>query len=337
MIGFVSLHNHKLGDVLSTPGSAHTFRLCRTRRIPACCVRRQPRAWWLLGTPPERPSRSSRTPRPSRSSSSSSSSSKAPGRPPEAAEPPATRRELINRVLASQRASLIVVVASVFLYGIGLLLLARRASLPFLPSHERVLLLGLGLLLPDFRYSVARYLDAVRVLARYRLPEGASARARVFAESLPPAVRDVLPIADIRARLSELDAYVSTVTKEHFLTRVGNDLMGLVGTDLTLRKRVLVEAGTIVLSLLGCFIAALVDGGAAAGGATCMVAALMPSAMSARTQHELIALLHDARAAVAMFGTLAAVAVALKPLVAAYVFLVFCMALVALRVPQYGV
>lgn len=252
---------------------------------------------------------------------------------------PRKRREVINRILASQRGSLAMVVVATMLFLLALIALGRRITYPLM-AHERLLLVSLAVLLPDNRHSVLRYLDAVRTLGRYRAPMADVPRppkARAVADAIPASVRSLLPMSDIRARLGELDDYLAEVTRDHFLTRVSQDVMNLVGTDLTLRKRVVVEATAIILSLAGCFAGALIPGGACAGAVTCMAAALLPSAMSARTKHELIALIHDARVALAMCGTLAAVCVAFAPLCASYMFMMVCLGLVSLRVPQYGV
>jgi len=255
--------------------------------------------------------------------------------------PTILRRELINRVLASQRASLIVVVASGVMYAFAIVALAYRLSLNFLPPSERVFLLALALIVPDFRHTVRQYLTAVKHLSEYKpidtslkAPKAISLMEEIF---LPNAkvIEGIIPMDKIRLRLDEFDNLISRVSRP--IEAVSGDILSLVGTDLTLRKNIIVAAAAIILSLLACFIAAAIENAAPVGAAIIMIASLLPSAIIIPRKHEVLTLINDARLLISMLGILAAVAAAFIPVTASYIFLACSMGLVAVHAPQYGI
>lgn len=266
-----------------------------------------------------------------------------------------TRREMINFVLTSSKASLVVVCVSTLLYLVVLLLLAHRVTVVHMANHERILLVALSILIPDFRYSVRTYLEAVDQLKRYRPPSfpfsmSKSSRTKDVADEvveptfcelfgLDPATTELL--TNVRSRIdseiAKFDSIMSNVKRDMArpIVETSNQIQQLVGTDLTLRKNVLIAAITIFLSLLGCFTSAAGETGI--GCVIVMIAALLPSAILAPRRHELLILVNDGRVMLSLFGTVASVACAFFPMTAAYLFLIACIGLVAARVPMHGI
>ncbi len=228
--------------------------------------------------------------------------------------------------------------------------------------HERILLTALAVLLPDFRYVLKTYLDAVTELQRYKPPVFPFAKAKVaskhpsrpaprtaaeaehsgHAPSTEPTATELfsnfrlIVDAELAKANSIISEKVSNVTRDMTrpLVETSNQIQQLtIGTDLTLRKNVLVAAITIFLSLLGYFASAA--GEAGIGCVVVMIATLLPSAILAPRRHELLILINDSRVALSLLGTLAAVLCAFIPLTAAYFFFGSCVGLVAVRAPMY--
>lgn len=271
-----------------------------------------------------------------------------------------SRRELINLALTSSRASLAVVCAATLLYFVVMFLIAHRVAMFSLPGHERILLLAVSVLVPDFRYSVRAYLEAVNQLKRYRPPvfpfsksttkSSARSPVKVSKDATPePTTLELFGLdpatfefmTNFRSRvdseMAKLDNIMSNVKRDMTrpIVETSNQIQQLVGTDLTLRKNVLVAAIAIFLSLLGCF--TIVVGETVIGCVIVMIATLLPSAILAPRRHELLILINDARVMLSLFGTVTSVACAFFPMTAAYLFLFACIGLVAARAPMYGV
>lgn len=267
-----------------------------------------------------------------------------------------TRREVINRLLSS-RASLVVVGVAMLLYILVMALIAHRIASISLAGHERILLTALAVLLPDFRYVLQTYLGAVSELKRYRPPtfpfefaKSSSSKSKtVEARPVPEGVISPLDapvdtatemLANLRtlvdAELAKANSIISekveAVTRDMTrpLMETSTTIQQMtIGTDLTLRKNVLVAAITIFLSLLGYF--ACAAGEVVIGCVVVMIATLLPSAILAPRRHELLILINDARVFLSLFGTLSAVLCAFLPLTAAYFFFGACVGLVTVR------
>lgn len=285
------------------------------------------------------------------------SKSKRKDGPPPASAPSErpSRRELINGLLTS-RASLVVAAGAVILYALALAVTVHRVATVALPAHERVLLTALAVLLPDFRHVLQTYLGAVSDLRRYRPPPfpfefsskaPTQRAASVAAEGGPPSPLDAAAdtpseiLANMRALVDAEIAKANSIISEKVeavtrdmrkpLMETSTTIQQMtIGTDLTLRKNVLVAAITLFLSLLGYF--ACAAGEVVIGCVVVMIATLLPSAILAPRWHEQLILVNDLRVFISLFGTLSAVLCAFLPLTAAYFFFGACIGLVAVRV-----
>lgn len=243
----------------------------------------------------------------------------------------------VNRLLASRRLSATVLVISSITYVTTIILIAR--ALACATGPQRVLLLGLGILLPDFRHILRTYADAVRALKGYR-PFTIRFPTRKEAVVAEKVETDWVRVGVQRMRevvnpevVEKFDELVSSWSRDvtRPIVETGTQIQQMTtGTDITLRKNVVVAAVSIGLSLAG-YVACVV-GEAYVGGVAIMLAVLLHTALLARSRHEMLALVNDVRVVISLVGVLSCVLSVMLP-TAVYVFLLCCVALVVMRFP----
>ncbi|CAN8074269.1 unnamed protein product [Agarophyton chilense] len=270
-------------------------------------------------------------------------------------------KPLVNRLLASRRLSLTFIITAALLYVTSACLIASTIANASLHGYQRILLFGLGVLLPDFRHTLIYYLDAVQDLYQYK----PGFRAFAFSSKTKPSTLDRPPISEkksekpvprpefawlkkasqgfhehLRSGIQEgaekFDKLVGVHGRElaNGLTRPIRETKThfqqfTIGTDITLRKNVLIAAVSILLSIAGVFLSTMLD--PSVGGVSVMLASLLSSAVLSPRRHEMLALLNDGRIVISLVGTLSCVMLAFAPIIAAYCFFLCCVALVTTR------
>lgn len=274
------------------------------------------------------------------------------------------KKPLLNKILASRRMAVSFIGIAGVLYIVSICLIAKSISSFTLLGYQRVLLLGLGILLPDFRHVLKSYSDAVRDLQSYKPAfQGFRFNTKLAKEPLSVKVdeQEILerPIKQgwqLKPELTWLsDRFVqmqdqfqeklddSAVKFDALLSTLSRDVAKPIvetstqiqqfttGTDLTLRKNVIVAATSVFLSLAGYM--ASTAGEVSIGGVAIMLASLLPSALLSPRRHEMLTLVHDSRVVISLVGTLSCVISVFFPMAAAYCFLICCVALVSTRFP----
>lgn len=267
-------------------------------------------------------------------------------KPPSDNEP---LKPLLNRFLSSRRLSLTFLSLTGLSYIVSLLFLAHRLSC-IAPGYQRIVLLALGILLPDFRHVLKSYSEAVQNLHSYkpvfsfrvpkRFEREDTAPEPIQFPAPPPWLADAVNQLHERMRetldesADRFDAVVTSFSRDVAkpIVQTGTTIQHMTtGTDLTLRKHVLVAAVSITLSLVGYVICAW--GEVIIGGVAIMMASLLASAILAAQRHEVLVLINDIRVVLSLIATLLLVASAILPKLAAYLFLLCCVALIMLRYP----
>lgn len=269
-------------------------------------------------------------------------------------------KSLLNRFLVSRSLTLSFIVTCSVLYLVAICFIAMALARVAIHGHQRIVLLALGVLLPDFRHVLKSYSQAVQELQRYKPAfqvfrfKGKSVKDVQYVKEvdemavqspqqfrwqkypelvwLSGAVRQLRE--RIGARRSKFDKLIADLSRDMTrpIVETRTQLQYLTtGTDLTLRKNVITAAASMFLSLAGYFVSAA--GEPNVGGVAIMLASLLPNAVLAPRKHEMLTLVQDIRIAISLLGTLACVVSVFFPLCAAYCFLLCCVALVITRLP----
>lgn len=292
-------------------------------------------------------------------------SSPRPSPPPRPPPPPNRQRDMpwINRLLCSRSITIPFIILSALFYTVCLCLVARSiATSPVLQPPERILLLALAVLLPDFRHVVKSYSDAADSLYAYRppfptfrfpnasQPQPTNQHQVQTPQPQHPFVNlpRVQPPPWLADRLDEFSNRVSnearkwdslwgnvTETMSRPIMETGTQIRQMTsGTDLTLRKNVVIATVAVCLSFIG-YAIAIVAGEVHVAGVTTMLANLIPNALLPRpigsNRHEMLRLLHDVRIIVSLVATIFCAVSVIFPLAASYGFLICCFALVVTR------
>lgn len=273
----------------------------------------------------------------------------------------AARMSFVNRLLASRSITLSFIVICSMLYLVAICLVGLAVSRVSMEGHQRVVLLGLGVLLPDFRHVLKSYSEAVQQLQRYKPgfkgfrfaarptakemredplqeqygdvpPEPYSWRKQPELAWLSGAMRQIQE--KIESNTSKIDKLLADFSRDFTrpIVETSTQIKQLTtGTDLTLRKNVIAAAVSIFLSLAGYFVSAA--GETSIGGVAIMLGSLVPNAVLAPRHHEMLTLIQDIRIAISLVGTLACAVSVFFPVCASYCLLLCCLSLVVTRLP----